>query len=204
MRQFKMRASASSKLLTAKGAVSKGETPRTMQREWFVSELTGKFKRIESKYFRRGNSMEDYSIKRIGKGIKNEEYFENEYFCGTPDILTEDTVIDAKTPWDCFTFPFFMTEPPIEYVSQLQVYMDLTGRRKAELSYCLENGSEEQIDKLMWKFAKEDELDEPSIENYDKAFAELNYDHLPDEIRIKTFKFEYDPKMIEALKEGVY
>lgn len=203
MRDFKIRASAASKLLTAKGATSKGQTPKTYQKEWLISELTGKEKRIESKYFRRGNDMEDDSIKRIGKGVKNEKYFENDFFTGTPDILTEDTVIDAKTPWDTFTFPFFMTEPPIEYVAQLQVYMELTGRKKAELSYCLESGSEEQINSLMWSFAKEDETDEPTIEHYEKAEEELNYDHLAPELRIKTFKIDYDPKMIEALKEGV-
>lgn len=204
MNIFKMRASAGGKLLTASGKVSKGQTPRTYQEEWLISEITGKQKEIDSKYLRRGVEMEDAAIKRVGVNlVKNEESFENEYFKGTPDVITEDTVIDTKCSWDCFTFPYFMKEPPILYVAQLQIYMHLTGRKKAKLAYCLENGTMEQINRLAWQKAKSDGADEPSIEHWDEAEKDLNYDHLPDHLRIKIFDFEYDQSMIDNLIEGV-
>ena len=204
MKDFKLRASASGKMLTAKGACSKAQTPRTYIEEWFISQLTGKEKTISSKYLRRGLDSEDSAIQRIGEGLsKNLLHFENEYFTGTPDIITEDTVIDVKCSWDAFTFPYFMKEPPIDYVAQLQIYMELTGKRKAILSYCLENGTLEQINKLAWEKANEDGADEPTIEHWDEAESDLNYDHLPNNLRIKTFEIEYNETMIESLKESV-
>lgn len=205
MKQFKQRASKGSVLLTAKGAVSKAETPKSYVKEWLISEITGKYKSIDSKYLRRGIAQEDLAIERVSKHlgldlIKNEKYFENEYFTGTPDIITEDCVIDTKCSWDCFTFPYFMEEPPIIYVVQLQIYMELIGVKKAKLAYCLENGTEEQINKLAWSKSNGEE---PTIEHWDKAEKELNYDHLPDHLRIKTFDIEYDPTMVENLKESV-
>jgi hypothetical protein len=208
MKEFKLRASASGKMLTAKGVLAKNETSRGYVKEWLISEITGKRKTIDSKYLRRGVEVEDLSIKRIGKTLgleltKNELYFENDFFTGTPDLITEDTVIDAKSSWNCFTFPYFMEEPPIDYVAQLQVYMNLTGKRKAILAYCLENGTQEQINQLAWQKAKEVGADEPTIEHWDEAESDLNYDHLPDYLRIKMFYIDYDESMIDNLKEVV-
>jgi len=204
MKEFKIRASAGGKLLTAKGAVSKAQTPRSYQEEWLISEITGKKKEIDSKYLRRGIEMEAAAIKRVGSNlVKNEESFEDEYFTGTPDVITEDTVIDTKCSWNCFTFPYFMKEPPIGYIAQLQIYMHLTGRKKAKLAYCLENGTMEQINKLAWSKAKEEGRDEPTIENWDEAEKDLNYDHLPEHLRIKAFELEYDQAMVDNIIEGV-
>jgi hypothetical protein len=208
MKQFKIRASKGSVLLTAKGAVSKAETPRSYIKEWLISQVTGKEKQISSKYLRRGIESENLAIERVQKLYKtelkkNEEYFENEFFTGTPDILVDDEVIDVKCPWDAFTFPFFMKEPPIIYVVQLQIYMNLTGKRKAKLIYCLENGTNEQIDKLSWEKARENGNSEPSINDWDEAEAELNYDHLDDYLRMKIFEIEYNEEIISNLKEGV-
>jgi hypothetical protein len=208
MKQFKIRASASGKLLTAGGKTSKAETPKTFVKEWFISELTGKRKSIESKYLRRGIEVEDLAIERIGKKLgielkKNKKSFEDDFFTGTPDVIIEDTIIDAKSSWDCFTFPYFMEFPPILYVAQLQVYMEMTGVKKAKLVYCLENGTEEQINKLAWQKAHEVGVDEPTIEHWNQAEKDLNYDHLYDDLRIKIFELDYDSIMVQNLKDGV-
>ena len=208
MKKFKIRASSGVKLLTAGGKFSKAETPKTLVKEWLISELTGKIKSIESKCLRRGVEVEDLAIERISKKLsidlkKNEDYFENEFFTGTPDVIAKDCVIDAKSSWDCFTFPYFMTSPPLIYVAQLQIYMDLTGLKKAKLAYCLENGTEEQINKLAWQKAHEVGGDEPTIEHWDQAEKDLNYDHLEDDLRIKIFNIDYDLIMINNLKDGV-
>lgn len=204
MKQFKLRASAGGNMLTSKGAMSKAETPKTFIKEWYITQLTGKRKVINSKYLRRGIESENLAIERVNKDlVKNEQFFENEYFTGTPDIVTDDTIIDVKCSWDAFTFPFFMKEPPMNYLTQLQIYMELTGKRKAKLCYCLENGTTEQINQLAWQKAKDEGLDEPSIENWDDADKDLNYDHLPENLRIKSFDIEYNADMIESLKESV-
>lgn len=209
MRQFKIRASASGKLLTnGRAKDSMGETAKSYIKEWLISEITGKEKDIQSKYLSRGNEMEEAAIKRVAKHYnceltKNEEHLENDFFCGTFDAKNSDRVIDTKVPFDCFTFPFFIAEIDSDYYAQLQVYMNLTGLKKASVCYCLENGSEEQIEKLSWKIAREKKKDEPDMEEWEEAEKLLSYDHLPDNLRIKVYEFEYDEELIEKLKSRV-
>lgn len=206
MKQFKCRASKGGILLTNdRSGKAMGETAKSYLKEWVISEFTGKEKDIKSKYLSRGNAMEGVAIKRVAKyydsGVfKNEMHLENEYFTGTFDCKNSDRVIDTKVPFDAFTFPFFITEPDSNYYAQLQIYMELTGLKKASLCYCLENGSDEQIQRLSWDISKELGKDEVDIEDYDLAVERLNYDHLPDNSRIKVFEFEYNKAFIEQLE----
>jgi len=209
MKQFKCRASKGGILLTNdRSGKAMGETAKSYCKEWLISEITGKEKEIKSKYLSRGNAMEDPAIFRAGKhyGVelqKNEIQLENDYFTGTYDAKTIDRVIDTKVPFDCFTFPFFVVNFDMNYYAQLQIYMNLTGLKKASLCYCLENGSEEQIEKLSWQIAKDLGKDEPDMTEWDLAEKELSYDHLPDNLRIKVFEFEYDEAFIEQAKARV-
>lgn len=184
------------------------ETAKSYCKEWLISEITGKKKDIRSKYLSRGKAMEGTAIKRISKHyvvelVKNEEPLQNEYFTGTYDTNTPEIVIDAKVPFDCFTFPFFETEPDKNYYGQLQVYQELTNLRKGSLYYCLENGSDEQIQKLSWDIARDLGKDEPDIEDYDLAVEELSYDHLPESLRKKVFEFGYDEAYIRKAEKMV-
>jgi len=184
------------------------ETAKSYCKEWLVSQFTGKQKNIRSKYLSRGNALEDKAIERVSKHygcelVKNEIELENEYFTGTFDTNTIDTVIDTKVPFDCFTFPYFVSEPDKDYYGQLQGYMNLTNLKKASLFYCLENGSDEQIEKLSWQIAKDLGKDEPDIEEWDMAEKELNYDHLPDDLRKKIYEFGYNEPFIEMAKKMV-
>lgn len=209
MKQFKCRASQIGKLMTNdRSGKSMGETAKNYVKEWLISEITGKTKDIRSKYLERGNAMEADAIARVAKYYnceleKNEIQLENEYFTGTFDAKNFERVIDTKVPFDAFTFPFFATEPDKDYYAQLQVYMDLTGLRKASLCYCLENGSQEQIEKLSWKIAKDLGKDEPDIDDWTTAENELSYDHLSDDLRIKVYEFEYDEVFIAQAKQRV-
>lgn len=209
MAQFKCRASQIGVLLTNdRSGKQMGETAKSYCKEWLISEITGKKKEISSKYLDRGNSMESAAIERVAKYYcceleKNEIKLENEYFTGTYDTATIDRVIDTKVPFDCFTFPFFVSVIDKDYYAQLQVYMDLTGLRKASLCYCLENGSEEQIEKLSWKIAKDLGKDEPDMSEWEEAEKQLSYDHLDDKLRIKVYEFEYDEDYIEKAKQRV-
>lgn len=184
------------------------ETAKSYCKEWVISEITGKKKDIRSKYLERGKAMEENAIKRISKHygvelVKNETQLENEYFTGEYDTNTPEIVIDAKVPFDCFTFPYFETEPDKNYYGQLQVYQNLTGLRKGSLCYCLENGSEEQINKLSWEIARELDKEEPDIDDYDLAVEELSYDHLPEGLRKKVFEFVYDETYIKLAERYV-
>ena len=143
MREFKIRASASGKLMTKPRSKSEvlSKTTMTYLQEWTKQEVYGFRKSISSKYLDKGNAVEDdaidYAAKKLGWlfASKNDEYFEDDFFCGTPDVILEDKIIDIKSSWDCFTFPLFEDEiPNKDYFYQLQVYMHLTGKKMAELS----------------------------------------------------------------------
>ncbi len=185
MKQFKLRASAAGTLIpNGKGSlISVGG--KTYLKEWVISQLYGVEKQIKSKYIDKGVMMEDQAIDfavkmlNIEFALKNEQRFEDDYFTGEPDMILEDSIIDIKNSWDAFSFPYLESEiPNSDYFYQLQVYMHLTGKRKAQLVYVL--------------------LDTPAT-NWD---AGIIYE-VPDEMRIKTFDVEYDPAVIESLTAKV-
>ena len=189
MKEFKVRASASGKLMTAPRAKSESisETTKTYLKEWAISEIYGVEKEIKSKYITKGLTKEDEAIDKaiewldLDFVLKNEKYFEDDYFCGTPDIITDDEVLDIKCSWDCFTFPLFDTEiKNKDYFTQLQVYMHLTGKKRARLVYVLLNTPEE----MHWE-------------------QQLKYDDKPKKLRINAFSVDYEPLVIESLKEKV-
>jgi hypothetical protein len=189
MREFKIRASASGKLMTAPRSKSEvlSKTTTTYLQEWAKQEVYGVRKSISSKYLDKGNAVEDEAINYAAQELgwlfasKNDEYFEDDFFCGTPDVILEDKIIDIKSSWDCFTFPLYEDEiPNKDYYYQLQVYMHLTGKRSAELVYCLMNTPEELT--------------------YEEV---CDYSHLSSSYRIKSFAIDYDEKVIEKLKEAV-
>ena len=189
MREFKIRASASGKLAVSPRSKSEAlsKTTKGYIQEWLACEIYGVRKQIKSKYLDKGNRVEDEAINYASEELgwlfatKNDEYFEDDYFCGTPDVILEDTIVDIKSSWDCFSFPLF--EDKInskDYFYQLQVYMHLTGKRKAQLCYVLMNT--------------------PS----DIAYGNTeDYSNLHSKYRIKTFDIDYDPEVIHSLQEKV-
>ena len=189
MKKFKIRASASGKLMTKPRSKSEflSKTTKSYLEEWVKEQIYGVRKNINSKYLTKGNQVEDDAIVYASaeKGWlfaeKNEEYFEDEYFCGTPDVILEDRIIDIKSSWDCFSFPlFFKKIPNDDYKFQLQTYMHLTGKKKAQLVYVLMNTPEE--------LTLEDSHD----------YSEINSKY-----RIKTFDIDYDEEVIYELQHKV-
>jgi hypothetical protein len=186
---FKIRASAAGKLMT--NARSKKETlsatTKSYLHEWSKEQIYGFRKEINSKYLNKGLLMEDQAIDKsiewldLEFAIKNEKFFEDDYFKGTPDLIVNDVVYDIKCSWDAFTFPLFDNDiPNNDYYYQLQVYMHLTGCKKAVLTYCLLNTPESLV--------------------YEEA---RNYDNLDKKYRIKTFSFDYNESVIKNLKNRV-
>jgi hypothetical protein len=188
METFRVRASCAGKLLTdprdKKDELS--QTTVSYLQEWLKTLIYGVKKDISNKYLEKGIEKEDEAIDKAVEwldlpfSLKNEKSFENEYFTGTPDLIVNDIVYDIKNSWDCFTFPLFENEcPNKDYYAQLQVYMHLTGLKKAALVYVL--------------------LDTP--ETY--STPEIKYDGIDKKYRIKRFDFDYDEELINKLIQRV-
>ena len=166
---------------------SLSETTKSYIKEWLIEQIYGFRKEIKSKYIDKGNKLEDTAIDKAIEWLdldfvmKNEESFEDEYFTGTPDIITNDEILDTKCSWCAHSFPLFDTElPNKDYFYQMQVYMHLTGKKKARVVYVLLNTPEE----LTWE-------EKHDYSNMDKKY------------RIKDFVVEYDAEIIATLQEKV-
>ena len=132
--EFKIRCSAIGQIMTnsrTKGQLSK--TAQSYVETWIKEQIYKRRKVITTKYMDKGNMVENESISFAGRVLnaditKNEQRYENELLIGTPDVITEDYVIDVKNSWDCFTFPlFYENVPNKDYFYQAQGYMALTG-----------------------------------------------------------------------------
>lgn len=167
----------------------------TYLQNWYKEQLYERRQEFKSKYCDKGIEVEQVSIdfisEQLGLGMifKNEQYFENEFVTGTPDVVI-DQIIEVKNAWDCFTFPLFDTEPKNKYYYQVQCYLDLTGLQKATLCHTLMNTPDEIVSREL-QFATE--------EQYDEIMAKHNYDNIPAKYRIKTFEIELNQELIDAI-----
>ena len=186
---FKIRASASGKIMTNARSKTEllSETTKTYVQEWAKEHIYGIRKEIKSKYLTKGLKLEDTAIDKAIEWLdlpftmKNEKFFEDEFFCGTPDLIVNDVVYDLKCSWDAFSFPLFDKEITTkDYFYQLQVYMHLTGCKKAVLTYVL--------------------LNTPDELTYEEKH---NYDNMDKKYRIKTFEIEYSEEVIADLQQRV-
>lgn len=190
MKKFKCRASAGGSLMTnprAKGEML-SETTKNYVKDWMIEQIFGVQKNIKSKYLEKGIKLEDEAIDLaiqwldLPFAIKNEESFEDEYFTGTPDLILKDEVIDIKCSYSAFTFPLFEDNcPESGYIYQLQIYMHLTGKKRARVVFMLLNTPE---DIAPWE-------------------DHFNYDKIPVKYKHKAFSVEYDPSVIEKLQDRV-
>lgn len=188
------------KLKRAKDAGELSETAKTFCELWLKERIFQRRKEINSKYFDKGNQCEQAGIDRYNNFFntfytKNEEFFENEYACGTPDIIAMCEIIDIKNSYDFTTFPLF--DEKIEnkaYEYQLQMYMELTGLKSAKLCYVLENLPDELIER---------ELNRACLEFTKENADNYCYDNIEDKYRIKVFETEYNPEIIGKVKSQV-
>ena len=185
---FRMRASQGGLLLTnGKDNLKLGATMTTYLKKWYAEQKSGVREEIRSKYFDKGNMCEneaiDIAAERLGLGIleKNAIHFHDEYFQGTPDVITNDLIIDTKCSWDYATFLDAVTSPiNKDYEMQLQIYMHLTGVKNAKLVYVI--------------------LDTPAEVNYGE---DVFYSHIPIEKRFFAFDIEYNESIIKEMQNKV-
>lgn len=199
-------------LMTAPRSKSEvlSETAKTLVQDMFKEKELGIYKEFSSRYTDKGNQNEDLAIELASEVLdwnwvlKNEEKFKNDYIVGTPDLINDTLLADIKCSWSGATFPMFDTELKNKaYYWQLLGYMWLTGHKQAELVYCLTNTPieivESEVRKEHWKLCliEEDLLVREAVESLH------NFDHIPNEMKVKRFIVEYDEKAIEQLKEKI-
>jgi hypothetical protein len=185
---YKHRASQGGLLLTnGKDELGLGASLITYLKKDYAEQKSGVKDEVFSKYFEKGIQCEmeaiDICAERFGLGMleKNNKYFSDDYFKGTPDAITEEYVIDTKCSWDYSSFLDSVTNPiNKDYECQLQIYMHLLGLKKARLVYVL--------------------LDTPDFINYGN---EIIFSHLPIEERFFYFDIDYDLVLIEKMKRKI-
>ena len=186
------------------------QTAKTYVEEQVLLAKYGIVKTFNSRYTDKGNLVEDESIKlasevlELGFILKNDEHFSNDWVTGTPDVNTASLILDVKSSWDATTFPFFATEIPTkDYYYQLQGYMWLTGKQKSLLVYCLVNTPLDMVQDEIRRAHWNANLLEESLDLIDEVQKRHNFDHIPDNRRVKVFEVERDDEVIEQIKERV-
>lgn len=209
---MKIRCSAIGKIMTS--PKSKGEvlsqTTKTYLHELAIEEIYGIRKEFSSRYTDKGNEVENLSIALcndvldIGFIYKNEEHFTNDWITGTPDVNTNEILLDVKSSYDATTFPFFDLELTNKmYLYQMHGYMWLTGKEESLLCYCLIDTPlqivEDEIRREHWKAS----LIEESLDLRAFVQSKHTFGHIPKEKRLKVFKIAKDEKVIEDIKTRI-
>jgi len=184
---------------------------KTYCQEWLKEQIYNRRKEFSNKYTEKGINCEPQAIEMVaeymGYGLiaKNEKHYENDFMTGTPDLVLANIVEDIKNSWSIFTFPLFDTElPNSDYYLQLQGYMELTGIKKAAVSYCLIDAPTEIMDaearRIYYKAGNEGDV---PMECYDEVYSKMTYPEIPIPLKIKRFEFAYDQSVISVVKERV-
>lgn len=187
------------------------EGAKTYCKEWIKRKMFNRKKDFKSIVIEKGLSCERASIKLIGEFYnisvsKNDDFFQNDYMHGEPDIVMPYMVRDTKSSWDLFTFPMFETEiPDDDYWWQLQGYMILLGLEQAALDYTLIDTPlplvQQELRTLYFKSGGKAE--EWGPDKYEELYPNYRFDDIPKEMRVKTFIFNIDTMAKPAIIERV-
>jgi len=181
---------------------------------------------LNNKYLEKGLFFEQNALELASRVdndfyVKNDEYFENEYVCGSPDNITE-IVRDTKCSYDLETFD--NAELTSLYEWQLKCYCWLTGRTKGQLIYALVNSPLHHLlnekTKLFYANGNPDDDNEDwqkilcqmeknfifDIDEFRKEYPNHTFFNnildftIPEQFRIKKFDVELLPEDIENMK----
>ena len=216
MKEFKIRCSAIGKIMgepklkADKEAGELSQTAKSYCEDWLKEQLYGVRKEFSSKYTQKGNECEDNSIDFIadqlgfGMLIKNEQFFENDFIQGTPDVILPDLIIDVKNSWDCFTFPLFETEiPNKDYYWQGQGYLSLIQKTHFRLCYVLGDTPMHLIKKEAYWYAKNNGYDELDKDVLKMFVDKMTYPNIDNKLKLKTFDFSKNEDDIKKIYEQV-
>ena len=151
--------------------------------------LYGYTTRIQSKYLTKGIQCEDESIGLLNQVLftdykKNTERRHNDWITGEADLVCDDCIRDIKTSWSLETFPIIAELGEDKgYFWQMQAYMWLWDKPRAEVCYCMVNTPEELV-------------------GYeDKTLHIVN--HIPPEMRVTRVFIERDNALEDKIKSKV-
>jgi len=209
---MKVRCSQIGKIMTnpRKSGEVLSQTAKSYVEEVVLKEKYGIRKEFSSRYTDKGNEVEEESIALVNDVLnfkfiyKNDEHFTNDWITGTPDVNTDEVLIDVKSSWDASTFPWFETElPNKEYYYQLQGYLWLTNKMEAILAYCLIDTPSEMVEdevrRAHWKL----HLIEENTEVRNEIESKHKFSHIPNNRRVKYWFVQRDEQVIEQIKERV-
>jgi len=218
---MKIRASQLGKLMTppktkkAKEAGELSETAKSYLNELAIETYYKRKRVVRTDELRKGIECEEKAIttltEYLGEGFfKNEEQYKNDYFTGTPDLVSS-VVYDTKAPFEIFTF--HKAEPPVletgkktDYYWQLQAYMDLVGLDQAYLAYVLVNTPEQMVEdkkyRMQFQYADGEE-DLQYQEDVDYLHMLHNYDDLDLSEKVKLYPVDKSEEDLEAARDAV-
>jgi hypothetical protein len=187
-----------------------GATAMTYIRECWMRNVFGYDEPLVSNEILKGLMVEDEVIGVMTRQlkdkcfrVKNEELFENAYFTGTPDVIVDEAVEDAKASWTLRTFIETRRPDPL-YYAQGQVYMDLTGRKKFRLCHVLVDTPKELVDeekkRLYFRFNCDE--DNPIYQELVKKVDAMHMisHKIPECDRIKVFEFGINHEYLDTLR----
>lgn len=220
---IKFRASRIGAIMTEPRSKSQAlsETCKTYLTEVYINEKYGRKKEIENDYITKGllceeNSLTLYSRYKKIFYKKNEHTIENEFICGTPDVIQSEMIdgvfvpsliVDLKSSWSIFTFFNEASDLNKTYYWQLQSYMALTGATQAILAYCLVNTPDvlinDQKRRLQWKMGVIDDANFVYQQACDEIDRLSIYDDIPMSERVIEIPIQRDEEAIERIYQRV-
>lgn len=192
---------------TAKEAGELGETAKSFIEEMWLRDKFGYYEEVQTDEMKKGSLCEQDSMELVQKVCGGEfrtaygKEESNEFIKGTPDIVLSTHLEDIKTSWTLKTF--FNAELLPAYYAQGQGYMELTGRKKYKVIYCLvptpANLLNNEYKRIEWRY--ENDFDNPDFQKAVTQFGRNNecIHDIPIDKRIKIFEFEYDAEYIKKL-----
>ena len=171
--------------------VNLSEACKTYCKDWVLEQIYGRRKDFTSKQTDKGNKTEFDAVELLEGfynwkfAAKNSSRKSNDFMSGECDIVLDDTIVDIKSSFSCFTFPLFETKiPDTDYEWQIHGYMSLWGKPKGMVSYVLMDMPDEMIDReLRYKFK-----DGYTKEQYESDYAKYIYSNIETKYRVKSFE----------------
>lgn len=173
---------------------------------WMKEQLYGNYHTFSSKYTQKGIMCEDDAIQFASKyygwkaAAKNTERKTNEFITGECDVVLTESIVDIKNCWNERTFPLLDKDIPIDgYGWQGAGYMELWGKPKFQLTYCLMDAPDIFVDQEANKKRYDLGLDEVDFELWEEVKKKMTFSHLHDDLRIKSFFTHSDKNIVDMI-----
>jgi hypothetical protein len=191
-----------------------GETCKAYLMQLWIEATYGRRKEFTNKYIEKGLETEEdgitlYSLAKGEYFTKNTERFENNFVCGTPDIITETEIVDIKSSWDIFTFHDNLHKATNKnYKYQLMTYMALTKKKVARLVYVLVDAPDFLVEREKDYLARNMGLiDRDANPDYLKACEEIEksmrFGDIDKKKRYIEITIEYDPDLMAEVYQRI-